>query len=439
MKKKDHKVSFITLGCRANQYETNAIASKLESAGVKIIPAGQRADICIVNTCTVTSESDRKSRQMIRRAAALSNHVIVTGCFAESDVEAALSIEGVDLVIGNKNKSDVFEAVMKILHHENAVIPEPAVFESCDKISDARANRARAYIKIEDGCDNKCAYCIIPKVRGPVRSKSRELVLSEARHIAESGVREIILTGIEISQYGADFSNGYFLIDLVEEICQIDGISRVSMGSVDPKLLDDLFIKRISDQPKFLKHFHISLQSGCSSTLAAMRRPYNASQALDTVTKLKKAIPDVMISTDIIAGFPGETDENFEETLTMLRRIAPLHIHSFPYSNRPGTEASLMNGQIHEGIKKNRNRALCDLDSEISASLLSDYVTDHSNKPISVLCEKVQNGSAVGHSEHFVEVHFPCELNKIGSIVKVITISAVNEKSPFVNGKMVNS
>ena len=438
MKRSAYSASIITLGCRANQYESNAIAASLEEHGVEIVPAGQMCDLCVINTCTVTAESDRKSRQMIRRAAASSGHVIVTGCFAEIDKDAALSIDGVDLVIGNKNKSAVVDAALALLDGKRGnSFPSPEHFESCDAVSAVRFDRARTYIKIEDGCDNRCAYCIIPIARGPVRSKSRDLVLREAKAVADAGVREIILTGIEIARYGKDLSNGYSLIDLIEDICDTDKIARVSMGSVDPSLLTPEFIDRISRQEKFVKHFHISLQSGCSAILASMRRKYNAEQALETAERLKSAIPGVMISTDIIAGFPGETEANFNETIEFLRKITPLHIHSFPYSKRAGTEAATMPGQLSEQTKKERNRALCELNGEINSAILAKYVESHGETPIKVLCEKIEDGEATGHSEHFVEVHFPCAGIKVGEFADVVLKSAHSAKSPYVIGEIV--
>ena len=434
----EYTASIITLGCRANQYESNAIASALAEAGIKIVPSGEKCGVCVVNTCTVTAESDRKSRQMIRRAASFADRVVVTGCFAQIDRGGASSIEGVDLVIGNKNKSAVVGAVIALLRGDTPRdLPEPPDFESCDAVSFPNAERARAYIKIEDGCDNKCAYCVIPKARGAVRSKSRELVLSEAKTLALAGVREIILTGIEIARYGADRGDGYKLIDLIEDVCRTEGIDRVSMGSVDPSLITEDYVSRIALQPKFVRHFHISLQSGCSATLAAMRRKYNADQALETISRLKSAIPDVMISTDIIAGFPGETEAHFNETVEFLRKIAPLHIHSFPYSKRSGTEAASMPDQLPEETKKARNRVLGELNAGINSGLLRDYLEAHRASPVAVLCERIENGTAYGHTEHYVEVAFPADNAAVGEFSSVVTTGLSHGKNSRLLGESV--
>lgn len=436
MIKRRMRACVITLGCRTNQYESNAISAVLENEGFEIVIAGQPCDVCIVNTCTVTAESDRKSRQMIRRAKSFSDHVIVTGCFAEISPQAASSIEGVDIVIGNKNKSAVADAAVSLAcSRELTADCNPGAFEDCDAISGIRSTRVRSFIKIEDGCDNKCAYCIIPKARGPVRSKSRERILAEAREAVDSGVREVILTGIEISCYGRDFSDGYTLIDLLEELCDVEGLTRVSVGSLDPHIMTRDFIGRISHLPKVVRHFHLSLQSGCSETLRSMRRKYSAEQAFQIIRSMKAAMPDAMFSVDIIAGFPGESDGNFEECVHFLSEAMPLHIHSFPYSPRLGTEAATMPRQVPENIKKARNQRLCSLNDEICSRLLEKYVIEHRDNPVNVLCEKVADGIAYGHSEHFVEVRYPCDENEVGKISRISTVSACIEDGRYVCGR----
>lgn len=428
----------VTLGCRTNQYESNAIASVLERCGFVIVRPGERCDVCIVNTCTVTAESDRKSRQMIRRVKAVCDHVIVTGCFAEISPGAAEAIDGVDIVIGNKKKSEVARAAMDLVFTGNVKKSyDSSVFEDCDAISGIRNNRVRSFIKIEDGCDNSCSYCIIPKARGPVRSKSREMVLAEAKEAVASGVREVILTGIEISRYGKEFANGYTLIDLIEDLCAVDGLPRIALGSLDPRIMTDDFIARAARLPKLVRHFHLSLQSGCSKTLAAMRRKYNADQAQEIISALKSSMPDAMFSVDVIAGFPGENEEDFDKCLDFLRKTQPMHIHSFPYSPRPGTEAASLANQIPDTVKKARNQRLCELDGEINAALLDRYISDHRNAPVSVLCEKVENGVAYGHSEHFVEVRYACGPEETGKISKVSTLSAGEKNEHFVLGTKI--
>lgn len=429
-------VSIVTLGCRANQYESDAIARALEEKGFKVVPAEQSSDLCIINTCTVTSESDRKSRQMIRRAKKYADHVIVTGCFAEVSPESAANIEGVDLVISNKVKSKVAEAAEMLVRSFAPEAYHATFFEGCDSLSGARAERVRSYIKIEDGCDNTCSYCIIPRARGPVRSKSRALVFSEVDDLAARDVKEIILTGIEISRYGSDNASGYTLIDLIEDIAKRSGVERISLGSLDPKYMTPEVVSRFSKISKCTHHFHLSIQSGCSKTLRAMRRKYNADQIIDVVGNIRDLMPDAMISVDAIAGFPGETEEDFLESVALLRRITPLHIHSFPYSVREDTEAARLPGQIADGEKRRRNRVLCELSEGLNLSLLEEYVRAHTDKPVTVLCENVQDGVGSGHSEHYVPVRFRCDHDDLGKMVKVDTLRVQpDKKGTFVIGE----
>ena len=419
MPKRTPTASVVTLGCRANQYESGAIACALEKNGFTVVSAEEKTDVCIINTCTVTAESDRKSKQMIRRAVKNAEHVIVTGCFAEVSPEDAAAIPGVDIVISNKVKSKVVEAARALVDSSFPVVPAAERFEDCASLRCAKTERVRAYIKIEDGCDNDCAYCIIPRARGPVRSKPAKLVVEEAETAISKGVKEIILTGIEIARYGSDFKEDYGLIDLVRDVSKVDGLERLSLGSLDPKYLTPEIIRAFSEIGVWTRHFHLSIQSGCSKTLKAMRRKYNAEQLADVAGNIRKIIPDAMISVDAIAGFPGESEEDFNESVALLERIRPLHIHSFPYSPREGTEAAQMPFQIADGEKKRRNRILCDLSKRLNRAILSEYVKEHEALPVSVLCESVEDGVGTGHSEHYVQVRFPCSADDVGKIVKV--------------------
>ena len=428
--------SVITLGCRANQYESNAIAGALENKGFVLLPPEDHTDICIINTCTVTAESDRKSKQMIRRAVNRSKYVVVTGCFAEVSKESVETIPGVDLIIGNKNKSAVADAIEDLVVSSHTDIYPPASFESCDLIRDPVPERVRAYIKIEDGCDNNCAYCIIPKARGPVRSKSPDIIKDEVRTLVAHGVKEIILTGIEISKFGSDLPCSVGLVDIIEDISEINGAERISLGSLDPKYLTPDIISRLASVTKMVRHFHLSLQSGCSETLRSMRRKYNAEQFMSIVENINNEMPDAMISVDAIVGFPGETADHFNESLSLLKKVRPLHIHSFPYSPRAGTEAADMTDQIPGNIKKERNRIQCDLSDKINLSVLEEYIEEHKVSPITVLCESIENNICIGHSEHYVEVRFPGEPESIGKMITVTTVGIGYDKADrFVIGE----
>ncbi len=419
--------SFMTLGCRVNQYESDVWVSFLKNNGIRIVPFGKKCDICVVNTCTVTAESDRKSRQMIRRAATLADHVVATGCFAQISPDEAMSIEGVDFVCGNGDKERLGEIILKIAHGEsvgkNGVVP-PVDRGSVEMKLDC-PNRTRSYIKIEDGCENFCAYCIINKARGPVRSKSPDEVMSEARTLARAGSAEIVLTGIETASYGLDFPDrkpyGHALADLVCRLAEIDEVKRIRLSSLEPTVMSEYFVISLSSAgEKIMPHFHLSMQSGSSEVLRQMRRRYNADMALAAVERMKSATPGVTFSADIITGFPGETEENFAETVEFCRNVGFLHLHIFPYSIRKGTEAALMENQIPEQVKKERLLYLESVGEEIKLSLLRDYIDAHREKPVYMLTEKCFGANSTGHSEHFVEVKAVGCSSGIGEIVPVV-------------------
>ncbi len=423
-------VSFCTLGCRVNQYESDAVAAALKECGVRIVRFGEKADLAVVNTCTVTAESDRKSRQMIRQAARNARLVAVVGCYSQIDPVGAADGERVVYVGGNGGKALLAERILKILSspsvgREIDVTP-PGDGKSAEMIL-RTPQRTRSYIKIEDGCDNRCTYCLIRKARGPVRSKPVGTVLDEIRSLASLGVQEIILTGIEVGAYGADFAEhrprGYALADLIAEVSKIDGIRRIGLGSLDPVVLNEYFAEKALTTGKFLPHLHLSLQSGCSGTLARMRRQYSAESAMASIERARKARPDVTFSSDIITGFPGESENDFEETVSFCRKVRFLHLHVFPYSVRAGTEAAGMPNQIPEAVRKERTARLIAEDRLTRAGLLAEYVEAHRSSPVHLLVEKCSGGISSGHSEHFIEVTGVPVRAGIGGIVPVLLAS----------------
>lgn len=442
MNEKKPTVSVLTLGCRVNQYESDSFSAEMEKLGIEIVPFDTPCDVAIVNTCTVTAESDRKSRQMIRRAAGNAGHVIVTGCYAQIEADQAAKSDRVVYVCGNSGKHTLAETVKKIIDggysgEKNAVTPptDPGSV----KMTLSTPMRTRSYIKIEDGCGNKCAYCIINKARGPVRSKDPCVVFDEAKALAEAGTHEIILTGIETASYGMDFPGhkpyGHSLADLICEVAKADAVERIGLGSLDPTVMSDYFVGKVKDVGKLLPHFHLSIQSGCSRTLARMRRKYNADMALSAVERMKEAIPGVTFSADVIVGFPGETEEDFLETLEFCRKVRFLHLHIFPYSKRAGTEAAAMDGQIPEQIKRERFNRLEAEGKKINGEIIEKYIADHSegtNNPVRVLIEKNTGTGCSGHSEHFVEVKIRNHNAEVGSVVEAY-LSGVDGK--FCTGK----
>lgn len=416
-----HTVSITTLGCRVNQYESSVIENALEKYGITIVPFGHECDISIVNTCTVTAESDRKSRQLIRRAAkSASAGVVVTGCFAEISPYNARKIDGVIAVIGNKNKSFVAETVKRILEYGDAEIADADRFEECTGMLTV-PGRVRSFIKIEDGCESKCSYCIIPKSRGPIRSKAPSEILKEADILAKASSPEIILTGIEISAYGKDQHwdcEGYGLADLILDLSKNDNIKRICTGSLDPSLMTCEFLEKISGSSKLLHHFHLSLQSGCSEILKRMRRKYNADMAAVFIDRIREYFPDANISADIIVGFPGETEEEFEKTCEFCREADFLNLHIFPYSPREGTEAAAMPCQLSDHEKKSRVSVLEEIHKKTRSVLMERY--SQRNDPVNVLFEQKKDGYLIGHSEHYVELKVEGSEKLIGKICPVM-------------------
>lgn len=412
----------LTLGCRVNQYESDAIIRELSKNGVTIKNSNESCDIYIINTCSVTAESDRKSRQIIRRCAKNKNAVvIVTGCYSQINPEEALSIDGVDFVFGNNAKSQIAKKAIELYHKKqepNMIVPD--IFDSKFDVMQVGAplNRTRAFIKIQDGCESKCAYCIIPYARGNVRSNSPENIISEVKNIVSEGCKEIVLTGIETASYGKDLENGYSLGDLLCEINKIEGLERIRLGSLDPASITHNFVDKIKSLDKVMPHFHISMQNGSTRILNLMRRKYNMDMARANIHYLKEAFPCAMLSADIITGFPCENDDDFNETLEFFKEERFLHLHVFPYSKRKGTVAATMDGQVPEEIKKERLHKLEALEKEIKADILQCYIDR--KQPLCVLFESFDGEYNVGHSREFIEVKVKSSCNLSNKIVEVM-------------------
>ncbi len=398
----------LTLGCKVNQYETEAICEALEAMGFIRLPSHKPCDLYILNTCTVTAESDRKSRQMTRRLTQKNPNaiVIVTGCSAQARAEAFAAMEGVSAVVGNRQKLRVAEiacALMETGKPASPIVEIPSLtgadFES---MSITRFSRARAYVKIQDGCESRCAYCAIPAARGPVRSKAMADVIAEVTALARGGCREVVLTGIETGAWGRDLGD-LGLQDLLLEIDRIPNPPRIRLGSLDPTVMTRDFVDKIKGLSCLAPHFHLSMQSGCSATLARMRRKYNARQAEAAMARVRAAIPTVQFTTDMIVGFPGETQEEFDESLDFARRAGFLHIHVFPYSKREGTPAATMGDQVPEAVKHERVAALSRV-SEDSCAAILDRVLAQPETTLSVLPETYGEGFIMAHTPDFLEV-----------------------------------
>lgn len=418
-------VKFITLGCKVNQYETNAMAQKFLEKGYKVIEEyeqnGEKPDICIINTCTVTNMSDRKSRQMLRREKENNKNVIVVavGCYAQVAKNELNKIPEIDLVLGNNEKVDIVKYVEDYINeNENNIeiedVMQSRLFSDFGDIT--FTEKTRAVVKIQDGCDRFCSYCIIPYARGRVRSRKPESIISEITKIAEKDIKEVVITGIHIASYGKDFKEEYKLIDLLEEINKIYGIERIRLGSIEPLLITDEFVERLKKLDKICHHFHLSLQSGCDETLKRMNRRYTTEQFKEIVKRLRNTYSDVNLTTDIIVGFPGETEEEFEKTYRFLDEIKFYKMHIFKYSQRKGTKAAVMPNQIPGDIKELRSRRLIELSNKNEFEINQKYI----GKKVEVLFEEEKEGVFKGHTANYILVYCKDEKENLSNKIQEV-------------------
>ena len=421
------KVSVYTLGCKVNQYESRAIFEELERMGLSNAGEGEIADVCIINTCTVTSESDRKSRQTVRRAISENPGalVIVTGCSSQIDPSSFMKIQGVDAVVTNAVKMDVCRIVSEFLEtgkrdFSDLVCEKNIENAEFEPMSICQSERTRAYVKIEDGCESKCAYCIIPKARGKIRSKPIQDVLDEVKTLVERGYKEIVLTGIEISAYGKgqNFDLPTLLLEL--DSPRFAGLERIRLGSLDPSYLTPKTVDALARCKKLTHHFHLSLQSGCDRILNLMRRRYNTKMVLDYVKYIRQVMSDVCFTADVIVGFPGESEEDAAITKAFLEEIELLHCHLFCYSRRPGTEADKMKGQIDASTKTKRLHELSEIVEKTSEKVLSSFIGNEYD----VLFEEYENGAMTGHTASFAKVSVNTDRDLRSQILRVKIVKA---------------
>lgn len=402
----ERSVAAYTLGCRVNQYETDAVLDLFRRCMYSVKKFDECADVYIINTCTVTSLSDRKSRQIIRRCKKNNKDAItvVMGCYAQASPEVVSKISGVDIVIGNSNKSRVVEYVEDyIKNREKKNLVDDITYEKkYDNLNiSSCSERTRAFIKIQDGCNNFCSYCIIPYVRGRVRSRSMNEIVEEIRNLATNGYKEVVLTGIHAASYGKDLED-IDLVDLVYEVYKIEGIERIRFGSLEPTIVDSKFIKMFKDlDSKVCNHLHLSLQSGCDETLKRMNRKYTTDQYRNVVKLLRDNVPDILLSTDVIVGFPGETDGEFRNTYLFLEEIEFYKMHIFKYSKREGTVAAKFSHQVLDEIKEKRSEDLIKLSNSGTIRYNKDYLDTTSG----VLIEKrLNSGYYEGLTSNYIRV-----------------------------------
>ena len=417
-------IAFHNLGCKVNSYETDAMAQKCVEKGYKIVDFEQKADIYVVNTCSVTNIADRKSRQMLHKAKKQNpdSVVVAVGCFVQANPEEVAKDEAIDLIVGNNKKKDLFEIVEEYLNQksvskdlEGTTVTD---IHHCDyeelKINKSEEH-SRVFVKIQDGCDRYCTYCIIPYVRGNLRSRKPEDVVSEIKEIAANGYREVVITGIHLSSYGKDFlkdgkpsldysGNADYLINLLKDINEIEGIDRIRIGSFEPMILSEDFVSKLSKITKLCPHFHISLQSGCDSVLKRMNRHYDTKEFYEKTVLLREYFPGCALTTDVIVGFPGETEEEFNTTYDYLTKIKFFETHIFPYSRRKGTVADRMPGQLTMNEKKERVTKLLELDAKLSREYRESKLGETDNIIVEEI--KIINGENyyVGHTPEYVMV-----------------------------------
>ena len=420
------KIAFYTLGCKVNQYETQSIAELFKSSGYIVVENDASPDVFIINSCTVTAESDRKTRQVLRRFRKMypSAVLVLCGCMPQAFPKDAESLYEADIVVGNTEPSKIPMLVDEFLksgeriveineHGKNEIFNTPRIKEF--------EGRTRAFMKIEDGCDRFCTYCIIPKARGFIRSKSVEDIKREAENLSANGYKEIVLVGINLSSFGKD--TGENLADAVAAVCSVSGISRVRLGSLEPDLMDDELLRRLSSEEKFCPQFHLSLQSGSDKTLKRMNRRYDSAFYYDLVCRIRKIFKNPSITTDIMVGFAGETEEEFNESIEFVKKVGFALSHVFAYSRRQGTVAAGLPYQITNAEKSLRSRKMI----ELTRKSQNEFYVSQIGTAANVLFETVENGEYLGYTENYTPVKVKDTNNLCGKTKKVKITDANND------------
>lgn len=428
-------VGFYTLGCKVSQYETEAIAEEFERRGYVVCDFSDINDVYVINTCTVTAEADRKSRQVIRRAKKTNPDakVIVCGCYSQRSPDEVIKIDGVDAVIGSAGKMKAPDIAEHLFSGRKKILSVTDIdTEPFEEMTVTRGPRTRVYVKIEDGCESKCTYCAIPSARGRVRSKPRESVIAEIEDLSERGIAEIVLTGIETGSYGADFKNGYRLKDLIKELDERKSAALIRLGSLAPELIGADFVDTVKDLKILAPHFHLSIQSGSDNVLRGMKRRYSRAMALENIKRIREAIPDATFTTDVMVGFPGESDQDFLDTVSFIEEVGFLDAHVFAYSKRKNTPAEAYPNQVPEEVKKKRSEALITIVKEVRHSVLSSLVQN--GKPLKCIFEERRGGDWYGHASNFADIIVTSSEELHGTQRNVLPLSV---KDNVIYGKLI--
>lgn len=420
------KIASYALGCKVNQYESEAIAELFAEKGYEVVSVDDEADVYIINTCTVTNFGDKKSRQLIRKVKRQNENAIVAvvGCYAQTAPEELAAVHGVNLVIGTKDKSKIVELVEDYQAEQGVQnyvtdIMHERVFEPLE--IKKLANRTRAYLKIQDGCSQFCSYCIIPYARGPIRSRQPEDVIAEVKRLAENGFKEVVLTGIHVASYGKDLKT-ITLTDIIRQVHEVEGIERIRFSSIEPNVVTEEFAAAMAELPKVCDHFHLSLQSGCDKTLKEMNRKYDTEKYRQAAALLRKYLPDVAITTDIIVGFPGETEEDYQASRAFAEEIGFSKIHVFPYSPKKGTPAAARKDQLQNAVKQARSHDLI----TVSDRMTDAFLQKHVGKIMPVLFERcIGDDVYEGHTTNYMKVHARStkDLSNVIADTKILSVA----------------
>lgn len=429
--------AFLTLGCKVNSYETEGIKKLFEEDGFQVVEFHEKADVYVVNTCTVTNIADRKSRQMLHKARKMNENAIVmaVGCYAQAAGEQLKEDEAIDIVVGNNRKKDIIK-ILKAYIDDNTIdsiidVSKPLAYEELE-IADI-SEKTRAYIKIQDGCNQFCSYCIIPYARGRVRSRGTESIMKEAKHLVDRGYKEIVLTGIHLSSYGIDIDNisiseNHHLLDLITELDALEGLERIRLGSLEPRIITEEFVKGLAALRTFCPHFHLSLQSGCDRTLERMNRKYTTGEYYEKCCLIRRYFENPAITTDVIVGFPGETEEEFQQTKGFLQKIGFSQMHIFKFSPRKGTKAALMPEQVKEEMKAERSNILLSLEEEMAKNYRKLFIGRTERLLVEEEVEIDGIKYQAGHNERYLKLAVKSEENLANNILFVAVKEFLNKE-----------
>jgi threonylcarbamoyladenosine tRNA methylthiotransferase MtaB len=424
------KIAFYTLGCKVNTYETESVWEQFKEEGYERVDYKEFADVYVINTCTVTNNGDVKSRKAIRQLIKKNPEAVIAvmGCYSQMSPDDILKIEGVDVVIGTKHREKLPHLVKDFLRQRQQInsVTDVSRYRVFDEVNVTNfTENTRAFLKIQDGCNNFCSYCIIPFARGPVRSRSKESILEEANHLVQNGYHEIVLTGIHTGGYGQDLQQ-YSFYDLLLDLSKVEGLKRIRISSIEINELTEDIITLLSSNSIFAKHLHIPLQSGSDDVLKRMRRKYTKAEFKSHIDWIRSLIPNIAITTDVIVGFPGETEEMFDEMKAFIKEIGFSELHVFPYSKRSGTKASEMIDQINGVVKSMRVNALL----ELNEKLANQYIQQNINRPLSVLFEKSDEVFTYGHSDTYIYIKVAKDVS-LHNHIHDVTIQSTKYKNTF--------